>query len=107
MFRRRRAWIAAREPPRAAIASQPARLRAVRLCSISLMGPRTLPSLYPDRAEGGGLEPPGAQSGRDEATGPVGYADRNPAPAPQQHQLPTPLASWRGSRRWWHSDLVG
>src|SRR4029077_16853999 len=60
------------------------RLRAVRLCSISVMGPRTLPSLYWGRAEGRGLEPSRAlnQVGRKPPDR-WDNADRNPAPTPQ------------------------
>jgi hypothetical protein len=83
VFRRRRAWIAAESgrDPRSRV-SRPS-LRAVRLCSISVMGPRTLPSLYAGRAEGRGLNPRALNQVGTKPPDRWDNADGNPAPAPQ------------------------
>ena len=76
-----------RAPPRAAIASQPPRLRAARLCSISVMSPRTLPSLPGSRRRRRARTPRALNQVRTKPPDRWDNADRNPAPARSQNRV--------------------
>ncbi len=95
-----------REPPRPTIPSQLASPACRQVPLAQGHGLQAFPSLYRVRAQGRGLEPPRVQSHRHAATGPVVERPQNyrtgPAVKTSNPRL-TPHASWRGSRRWWHS----
>ena len=77
----------------------PPRLRAIQIVLDLRHGPRTLPSLYRGRAEGRGLETPGALNQvRTKPPDRWDNADRNPAPAPQSKPS-NPCLPPRGAER--------
>jgi len=69
-------------------------------------GVQAFPPLDWGRARGRALEPPSVDQGRDDAAGPEEVAPvESPPLAPQSKPVTLAPASWRGSRRWWPSDL--